>query len=448
MKPCPNCAQLIETTDFKCPYCQKTLARTDENFLKFRLFITLVFAFTGAFWSNLAAGLLPPGIWEKWEIVLLGTSTSFIAGYLYGLTTFSIRTQSFLTRILVGTFYGMSAGLISGAYTASIVEPIAIIGGGFYGAISGLFLGIIFSAMISFIRKKRGQQEQKFAKSKKTDLIVILIQFALFVSFVIQYTIYLKYQLPESRLKSSAEDIYSDYNSGKNLGIPEKDYDKPPIQEISPEQKKRGQAMRYKSSIKNGEYQKAIDSLNTLLDLESNSPYLRKSLLTQRGDLLMVTDKYQDALNDYTEALQIIRTLQNGTVPENQSYISEGSSLNLLRRGTAYRKLGLFDQALVDLSTAIAEKPTERLLTESYLQRGLTYKAINDNERFQNDFKEVSKHWENIAEGFYALDGSHWFQYGPFTWYNEDGTPKVECNYQNAEVVGTCKYFNPDGSVK
>ncbi len=464
MKPCPNCAQLIETTDFKCPYCQKTLTRDDENFLKFRLFITLIFGCMGILVGGDPMWLFSGSyIYLCWQTSLIGGLSGLAVGYLYGIMTFSIKSQNFFERIMAGTLYGVLAGMLSGACTAALASWIAMLIGAIFGAIPGFILGIVFSFQIANIRTKSELTGYKILFSRQELTLKYLVFYILLTWLVIASTFYFisnrpgiipeatKYFGPPfpNGVRSESDEIKTQNTIiSITSEIPEQHFDKPFGEEISPEQKNPEQAMDYKSYIQNGEYEKAINSIRRFLNLRSNSPYLRKSLLTQRGDLFMVTDKYQDALNDYTEALQIIRTLQNGTVPENQSYISEGSSLNLLRRGTAYRKLGLFDQALVDLTTAIAEKPTERLLTESYLQRGLTYKAINDNERFQNDFKEVSKHWKNIAEGFYALDGSHWFQYGTFIWYNEDGTTKAECTYQNDEVVGACKYFNPDGSVK
>ncbi len=464
MKTCPNCAQIIESTDFKCPYCQKTLARNDENFIKFRLFITLIFGCIGMLIGGepffLFSGFFRGCIWQT---SLIGGLSGLAVGYLYGIMTFSVKSKNFLIRILVGTLYGVVAGMISGACTAVVASWPAMLIGAFFGAIPGFILGIVFSFQIANIRTKSELTGYKILLSRQELTFKYLVFYILLTWLVIAFTSYFisnrpgiipeatKYFSPPfpNGVRSESDEIKTQNTIiSITSEIPEQHFDKPFNEGISPEQKHPEQAMGYKSYIQNGEYEKAIDSLSRFLNLRSNNPYLRKTLLIQRGDLFMVTDKYQDALNDYTESLGIIRRLQTDNVPENQTYSDEGSSLCLLKRGTAYRRLGLFDQALVDLTTAIAEKPNERILKDCYLQRGLAYKAINNIEKFKNDFKELTNLEKNLVEGFFMLDNSRWLEYGKFIWYYEDGTPKVECNYQNAVVVGSCKYFNPDRSVK
>lgn len=207
---------------------------------------------------------------------------------------------------------------------------------------------------------------------------------------------------------------------------------------------------KYQAYLRAGDYPAAITEISYRLNFRESgfSPQDEKKLLLQRGDLFITIGEYQKALEDYSRALEINRNQANGTIIQNQSFIDAGTSLSLLKRGTAYRKLEKLDLALADLNQAISENPDSRVLYDCYIQRGLTYKSLNKDAEFHDDFKKAELSDRNLAEGFYALIDHQWIMYGKFVWYFPDGKVRTECDYVNGQVSGKCKYYNPDGSAQ
>ncbi len=137
--------------------------------------------------------------------------------------------------------------------------------------------------------------------------------------------------------------------------------------------------------IKAGEFDEAIteltDSISIFKELEEHQEIINSYRL--RGHLYSQLGKYQEAINDFDQAL---------------SYHSETDYLTYCERGLTYELLHNFEQAIADYTQAIEIKPT----FESYNSRGLLYNQQQEFALAIEDFNEAILLKPSDATCFYT----------------------------------------------
>jgi len=117
-----------------------------------------------------------------------------------------------------------------------------------------------------------------------------------------------------------------------------------------------------------GDYKKAIDSFDQGIELSGSSVNLQ--LYINRGVSNMQTESYEDAIQDYTDALEVN--------PRN------ASALNY--RAFAYYRLGMYEEAIADYNQAVDLNPENAM---AYYNRGMSYLRIGDKTKACPDFHKA-----------------------------------------------------------
>lgn len=140
-------------------------------------------------------------------------------------------------------------------------------------------------------------------------------------------------------------------------------------------------------------YDKAIDVYNELIDIVPDVPMWQYD---SRGKCYEELNQYDNAIADYTKEIELIENecLEFNVVP--YSYYV------YINRGKLYTKIKKYHKALKDFEQSIEllNKEIEinkigiwkyQTLSESYYNRGLTYKALGETEKANADFAKAKE---------------------------------------------------------
>jgi tetratricopeptide (TPR) repeat protein len=123
---------------------------------------------------------------------------------------------------------------------------------------------------------------------------------------------------------------------------------------------------------KNQEWDKAVDLLRKATALDHKYAPNLAAVYQQRGYAAATSQQFQDAINDYAEAIKITR--EDARIYEQRAAIE--------------MKLNDYDKALADYSEAIKLKPNE---SRYYLYRSYIYEMKNDLKNSMADTEKVLK---------------------------------------------------------
>jgi len=136
-----------------------------------------------------------------------------------------------------------------------------------------------------------------------------------------------------------------------------------------------------------GQYQKAIDDYTKAIELDPKFAYAYNN----RGRAFHVLGEYQNAIDDYTKAMELDSEI-NVYYFRGQAYYELGEKYEINQsiyeqsdeeKGQAKEeKKELYLQSIEDLSKAIETDTTN---SEIYLNRGVSYERIEENEKAIND---------------------------------------------------------------
>lgn len=187
--------------------------------------------------------------------------------------------------------------------------------------------------------------------------------------------------------------------------------------------------------LSNGDYSSAYDQATTL-SKSSDRDYRSVGLIRKARAARYLT-KYDEALGDLDTALQLLADsgftnakdiVATAHFERACVFLAKGDSPNAIReftkviqsdptrcsalngRGTALRKIGNYEQSIVDLSQATQFEPGE---SDHFLERGLTYIELKDYEKALIDFAQAAALTPASSAGYrnrgmvFALRGEH-----------------------------------------
>jgi len=176
------------------------------------------------------------------------------------------------------------------------------------------------------------------------------------------------------------------------------------------------------------------------------------STYATRSRIYVKMQNYESALNDLSQALNLLQKEESEAVNKEQSQVQINSlkaskTVWLQNRGDIYRKLQKFDLALQDYSDAIANS-ADRQYSWLHFVRGLCYRKLGDLEKTKQDWQtalslglklnDFNDH-ESDAEGTWN---------GKAVWYFPNGNVKTEGSYKNGKEDGVFKFYDEAGSSR
>jgi antitoxin component YwqK of YwqJK toxin-antitoxin module len=169
--------------------------------------------------------------------------------------------------------------------------------------------------------------------------------------------------------------------------------------------------------------------------------------------------KYQEAIADYTKALEIEsasalqalnarkETLQKGgeSTEEIVTHKSSPKTIHTLeKRAKAYRKAGENQEALADLTKIIEESPQGfSSLGDAYFLRGLVYRQLNETEKMKQDWQKAESLEDKLVEGEYVQGRKQ----GPYIWYYSDGPVQAKATYVDDKKEGEFFRYHRNGQI-
>jgi len=229
-----------------------------------------------------------------------------------------------------------------------------------------------------------------------------------------------------------------------------------------------GYLYRYQIYEVMNEFEKAIQDISKLITLNSEMAIQGRMQrldggyfdLLNRGDLYMQAGKYKEAMEDYTRCLEIIQKgMEKQSNPQEANVGTKGEKLVPIgdvqfekndlariftRRGNASRKMGEFQRAIEDFTEAITTSTNDLTKAHAYFLRGLSYKAIGEQEKWRSDWENAVAFGSHLEEDFERLSGR---RHGQCKWYYRDGATKIVGNYVDGEEHGHFIWYHPDGKI-
>lgn len=118
-----------------------------------------------------------------------------------------------------------------------------------------------------------------------------------------------------------------------------------------------------------GNYERAVEDFSRALTAPGLSRKAGANAFVNRGAAFIKLQRYQNAVDDYTRALEL----------------KPGSAQALTGRAVAYMRLGKLDLAISDNTTVVAANPKNKMALNNrgtaYLLRGYLFEAIEDFDR-------------------------------------------------------------------
>lgn len=204
-----------------------------------------------------------------------------------------------------------------------------------------------------------------------------------------------------------------------------------------------------------GNNEKAIQDLSEVI---KNERFLSPYTYVERGDLYARSEKYQEAIADYSKAIAMeIENAKRATeqkkealqkVGENTAKIdfeTLGYDLRaLVKRGKLYRKIGQNEPAIADFTKIIeTNKSDKSSLKDAYFFRGLTYKQMNEAGKMKEDLAKAESLGSKLVEGEYVQG----VKQGTFIWYHANGNMATKGNYVDDQLEGDYHTYHPNGQA-
>lgn len=207
-----------------------------------------------------------------------------------------------------------------------------------------------------------------------------------------------------------------------------------------------------------GENEKAIEDLSILIDM--NPPYSQGMRFLKRANIYTRIGKHQEAVNDYTKALEEERKYIKEEIKKKKGAFKQiGEDQEGVEwteqyryqiaaifegRGDAYRKMRQYDKAIKDFSEGIKQDPLKWLKAKLYFLRGLVYKQLNDQSKMAQDWKIAKSLGSKLREERYVGQKRQ----GPVIWYHPNGVARIKGNYVDDEWEGPFIFYHTNGKLK